>query len=538
MAENIIMGCGLVLYAAAFLFIMRYNVHMFQQNSYKNKVQLVWLTQNRERQRVLLTAFLAAVLAGGLFHAVTAVLAALAAALCFWYYLMLARQKAKKKLVYTSRVKRLIATNLLLAVVFAVLCIVCKSRMLAYFIAGLFVFCEPYFVVLSNVINAPVERAVRNYYIRDAKRMLREHKNLTVIGVTGSYGKTSVKFYLNALLQTKFQVLATPESYNTPMGVVKTIRSSLNPTHEIFLCEVGAKNSGDIKELCDIVHPKHGIITAIGPQHLESFHSIDNIIRTKFELADALPADGLLFLNGDNDYIRKENRAGIFYSTAQQKEEREGSALRNADVTAGKPAAGYRASDLKVSALGTTFTVTAPNGETAEFRTKLVGAHNVVNIVGAIAVANTLGISLEELKLPVRRLQPVEHRLQLIERGNVTIIDDAYNSNPIGSKAAVDTLALFDGLRILVTPGMIELGEKEEEYNYEFGRAAAAACDYIALVGKRRTEPIAKGVLDAGFPAERLFVADKLEEAVNYAYALNTEKHKFILLENDLPDNY
>lgn len=523
MAENIIMICGLILYAAAFLFVMRYNVHMFQQNGYKNKLQLTWLMQNKERQRVLLPSFLAAALAGGLFHAVTAVIAVLGAALALWYYVLLAGQKVKKRLVCTSRVKRLFATNLLLALLLAVLCAVSGSRMFAYFTAGVLLLGEPFLVVLSNVLNAPVEKAVKKHYIRDAKRMLAAQKNLTVIGVTGSYGKTSVKFYLNALLQSRFQVLATPESYNTPMGVVKTIRSSLNPTHEIFICEMGAKNIGDIKELCDIVHPEHGVITAIGPQHLESFHSVENIIRTKFELADALPAGGLLFLNGDNEYIREEKekrtQTSIFYET-------------------GESGSGYRASELKVSALGTAFKVTTPDGESAEFQTKLVGRHNVGNITGAIAVAHTLGIALEELKLPVRRLQPVEHRLQLIERGSVTIIDDAYNSNPAGSKAAVDTLALFDGLRILITPGMVELGEKEEEYNYEFGCAAAAACDYILLVGKRRTEPIKKGALAAGFPEERLFTADKLEEAVSYAYALNTEKHKFILLENDLPDNY
>ena len=125
--------------------------------------------------------------------------------------------------------------------------------------------------------------------------MLAACPNLAVIGVTGSYGKTSVKFYLNTLLKAKYNVLMTPESYNTPMGVVKTVRGSLRATHEIFICEMGAKYVGDIKELCDIVHPKHGIITSIGPQHLESFKSLQNVINTKFELADALPKDGMLF---------------------------------------------------------------------------------------------------------------------------------------------------------------------------------------------------------------------------------------------------
>ena len=124
------------------------------------------------------------------------------------------------------------------------------------------------------------------------------------------------------------------------------------------------------------------------------------------------------------------------------------------------------------------------------------------------------------------------------EHGLVTIIDDAYNSNPIGSKAAVETLAMFDGIRILITPGMVELGEKEEEYNFKFGTYAADCCDYILLVGKKRAQPILEGVRSKGFPQERCLVYDKLEEAMAYAYTIKGQGHKYILLENDLPDNY
>jgi UDP-N-acetylmuramoyl-tripeptide--D-alanyl-D-alanine ligase len=169
---------------------------------------------------------------------------------------------------------------------------------------------------------------------------------------------------------------------------------------------------------------------------------------------------------------------------------------------------------------------------------KLIGAHNVINVAGAIAVANTLGIPLKELCIPVRRLQPVEHRMQMREHGLVTIIDDAYNSNPVGSKAAVETLAMFDGIRILITPGMVELGEREAEYNLKFGIYAAECCDYILLVGKKHTEPIRQGALGRGFPEERCLAYDRLEEAVAYAYAIKGQGHKYILLENDLPDNY
>ena len=181
---------------------------------------------------------------------------------------------------------------------------------------------------------------------------------------------------------------------------------------------------------------------------------------------------------------------------------------------------------MKVSQLGTEFTVVTPDGESERFQMRLIGAHNVINVVGAIAVAHKMGMTLQELRIPVRRIEPVPHRMQMREHGLVTIIDDAYNSNPVGSKAAVETLA------------MVELGDKEAEYNHKFGNYAADCCDYILLVGRRHTEPIREGVLEKGFPEEKCLVFDKLEEAVSYAYAIKGQGHKYILLENDLTDNY
>ena len=169
---------------------------------------------------------------------------------------------------------------------------------------------------------------------------------------------------------------------------------------------------------------------------------------------------------------------------------------------------------------------------------RLIGSHNVVNVVGAIAVSHKLGIALKDLKVPVRRIQSVEHRMKILDKGPVTIIDDAFNSNPAGSKAAVETLAMFDGVRILITPGMVELGAEEERYNYEFGGYAAACCDYIALVGKKHTEPIRKGIQESGFAMDKCQTVEKLEEALTWAYAIKEDGHKYILLENDLPDNY
>lgn len=526
-----------VLTLPAFLYVLRYNLHMFQLNGYKNGEHIHWLKKNVSRQYLLILIGISGILSMCLPGIVTLFLQAACALICMKYYLYLKKTNTKKKLVYTARVKRLILTDSILMILLLVLTGVFLgvSRIAGAF--AILTMLQIIALVIVNWINRPVEGMINQHYINDAKKKLRSVPDLTVIGVTGSYGKTSVKYYLDTLLKEHFEVLITPESYNTPMGVVKTIRSSLKPSHQIFICEMGARHVGDIKEICDIVHPEHGIITSVGPQHLETFFNMDNIVNTKFELADALPEVGLLFLNGDNEYIRNHSgkyKNKIFYTTGEWAKARE----LESQIEEGEVPQYYQTGDVKLSRTGTEFTVTAPDGEKETFQMRLLGEHNVINVAGAVAVANTLGIPLKQLKVPVRRIQPVAHRMQLLERGNYTIIDDAFNSNPVGSRAAVETLKQFEGVRILITPGMVELGEKEEEYNYKFGTYAADCCDYILLVGEKHTAPIHKGVLESGFSQERCRVFEKLEDALSFAYSIKAEGHKFILLENDLPDNY
>ena len=519
-----------LLQCPVFWFCMRYNLHMFQQNGYKNGEHFKWLGENFSRQRFLLLYALSFVIVL-IFGAVpAAVLAALLpAALVLWGYLMLKKSNTKKKLVFTDRVKRLILCNLiinllLLAVPAGICCLTGLYQNCLTFVTATFVFLallQPVLLIVCNILMKPVEKHVNNGFIKDAKRILAQNPGLTVIGVTGSYGKTSLKFFLKELLSERFNVLATPESFNTPMGVVKTIRGSLKPTHEIFICEMGAKHVGDIKEICDIVHPAHGVITSVGPQHLETFKTIENVRKTKFELANALPAGGKLFVNGDSEEARKEegNFNRIYYGVDTKD--------------------GYYAKDISLSSSGTDFTVVAPDGSEQRFHMHLIGYVNVLNVLGAVAVAHSFGIPLSELAVPVRRLLPVTHRLELREHGSFTIIDDAYNSNPVGSKAAVETLKCFDGVRILITPGMVELGSKEDELHYLFGTYAAPCCDYILLVNRYRTKEIKRGALDSGFPEDRLFEFDKFTEAMEFACnRIKDEGHRFILLENDLPDAF
>jgi UDP-N-acetylmuramoyl-tripeptide--D-alanyl-D-alanine ligase len=374
-------------------------------------------------------------------------------------------------------------------------------------------------VLAANTINRPIENRIAGWYIEDARKILNSMNNLTVIGITGSYGKTSTKNFLASLLAARYNVLMTPESYNTTMGAVRTVREKLLPVHDVLIVEMGARRPGDIAEICELVRPKYGIITAIGEQHLETFKTVENIIGTKFELADYIPDDGLIFLNGDDKYIKNKKTGKPFVTYS---------------VRAGS-GCDYTAFDISVSREGSRFTVAAPDGERCVFTTKLLGAHNIQNITGCIAVAHRLGIPLSELVVSVRRLKPVEHRLQLLPNG---YIDDSYNSNPAGFRAALDVLSQFSGQRVLVTPGMVELGERQYQLNRELGAYAASRCDYAVLVGEKQAPPLREGLLEAGFQAERLFIAPDLNKAIEIVNSLPNEGQRTVLLENDLPDNY
>ncbi len=524
-----------IIWAGTYLFgavrFELYIVHMFQQNSYKPREYREWLAVKSNVGRIL----------GKILYAVISLPLLLVGgkgclfAACLLNIMTILVNKprhAKKPLVYTARVKRLFATTgIIFAVAAAVAVAVTAAISGAFSVAGWKMVCAfvltvlfvliPFVVLLANWLNHPIEQGINRHYINDAARILKEMPNLTVIGVTGSYGKTSVKYFLSKLLSVQFSVLHTPGNYNTTLGVVRTIREQLKSFHEIFICEMGAREVGDIKEICDLVHPRYGIITSIGPQHLQSFHSIENIIHTKFELADAVPDDGKVFLNYDNEYIRSHqtNKNVISYGTG------------NGETC-------YTAYDISVSRNGSAFKMKDGNGREFEFHTKLVGNHNVQNIAGAIAVANTLGIPMEKLLYPVKQLESVPHRLQLLKQGSRTVLDDAYNSNKSGFRAALDTLAMFEELRILVTPGMVELGERQYQENEEIGEYAHDKCDYAVLVGKEQTKPIQDGLLKSGFPEKRMILVDSIEEAFQMVNAIPDERQKVVLVENDLTDNY
>jgi UDP-N-acetylmuramoyl-tripeptide--D-alanyl-D-alanine ligase len=318
----------------------------------------------------------------------------------------------------------------------------------------------------------------------------------------------------------------TPGSFNTTLGVVRTVREHLKPYTEVFIVEMGAKQAGDIAEICELVHPSVGIITAVGEQHLESFKTVENIQRTKFELTDALPADGTAILNDDFPYIASravDNVERVFRYTSSP-----------------STPADYRITDVHYGADETTFAIENPDGtRTAPFTTHLVGIHNLSNILAGYIAGLSLGMTESEMRYAIASIEQVEHRLSIRRTpGGVTIIDDAFNSNPHGAAMALDVLAGFTtGRRIVVTPGMIELGDRQVELNRELGRQMASACDIAVVVGEYNREAIVAGLGDGGFPAEEIYTARNFDDASQHVAGILVAGDA-VLYENDLPDTF
>lgn len=511
-------GLYILISFVCFMFAFTNRVHMFQLNAYKYVFMRDWIKTNF---KMLFSKSLLPVLSLLILFLPSDAAKLVAIIPNVVFLLLNLPKKAKKPLVYTTRVKRQYATATGLFLILSAISVAFDILVYPIFVLNIALIIPSYFLLFVNLLNQPMEKAVRRKYINEAKKKIQSLPNLTVIGITGSYGKTGTKYILEKLLSEKYNVLMTPASYNTTMGVVKTIRENLTSLHDIFICEMGARSVGEIKEICDIVKPKYGIITSIGPCHLETFGSIENVIKTKFELCDALPDDGIIFLNADNPHIARKNdvsRTAVYYGIGN----------KDADV---------KAEILSLGEAGTSFEVKSKD-TTTKLSTKLLGEHNIVNVLGCIAVAKELGVSDEQLLLGSKRIEAAPHRLSLIKGAGFCIIDDSFNSNPAGSSAALKVLSGFDGCKIIITPGMIELGEKQDEYNFELGKKAAEVCDYIFLVGERQTRSIKKGVLSHGFDEEKLIVFEKVEDAINTAKFLGEEKRRIILIENDLPDNF
>jgi len=423
----------------------------------------------------------------------------------------------KVKFVMTQRMWRLTAVSTILFCLLA--CICPYAAVLAV------VFCDG-MLLLSNFVVSPLEAFVRKRYVREASDMLKARPDLTIIGVTGSYGKTSTKNYLYRMLSEEYNVLVTPGNFNTTLGVVRTIREQLKPFHQIFIVEMGAKQVGDIKEICDLVHPSAGIVTAVGDMHLETFGSRENIQKTKFELIRALPSDGYGVIN-----VESEGIASYADIPDHCRIDRFGIDAHRVD---------WRVADICYSPTGTSFRVIGP-GEPLELQTRLLGECNVLDIAGAAVLALHFGVDRKRIRQAVAKLQQVPHRLSVSVKGGITVLDDAYNSNPEGARMALSVMRDMPvsegGRRIVVTPGFVELGQLQYEADYALGKQAALCATDLIVVNRLNRDAICAGAAEAGMPSGRIRAVDSLAEAVQYLQQI-ARPGDIVLYENDLPDMF
>ena len=506
---------GCVLTAFTCLFLSRKLIHLYQLENYQ--LPGFFKSVRRSLKRTLLIHLLLVLAAAVLSWAGVPVLVCvlLQAAGSFAYYKAVEGQKEKKPFHCTERVKRFGLVHLGVGLIAAAAA--CCLGIPVFIVPGV----EILLFALSAAAAVPIEKQIAGQFVNDAKRRLAEIPALRVIGITGSYGKTSTKFILQTILSTRWKVLATPGSFNTTMGVTRVIREMLTPGYDIFIAEMGARHIGDIRELCDLVHPEIGMITAVGPQHLDTFGTVEQVAKAKYELIEGLPRDGMAFFADDGGLCRQ----------LYEKCPLEHKFLSDGVLEAGR---------VRVGPKGTAFVLRdRETGEEAACQTRLLGEHAISNILLSAVVARKLGMTLEEIARGISQCRPVEHRLQLLTYGNgITVIDDAFNSNPAGARAAARVLGQFEGRRIIVTPGMVELGEKEHEYNVEFGRQIAENADIAILVGNYNAKSITEGILESGcFDRGNLHYANQLSDATELLQRL-LQAGDVVLYENDLPDNY
>ena len=500
--------------------------HMLQQNWYNDGNRYIkWI--NKNLKKIFLTIELSFILFF-IFKWLEPVLSMILVVLLYTILALLylrnsRREQTKKPLAFTKRVKRLLVTTTILYLIPVIIFSIKFNANLLYvyyLIIGLLVYLNYYVVFLANIINKPIEKMINDGFKKKALNKLNGMTNLKVIGITGSYGKTSSKNILNDILNVKYNSFPTPKNFNTPVGLIMTINNYLDKFNDLFIAEMGAFKKGEIKELCDLVHPTYGILTTIGTAHLESFGSRENIQEGKFELIESLPQDGIGILNADDPYqvsYKLKNKVKIVWIGIDN----------DADV---------KASNIKLTNEGTTFDVTFKGDKKKyQFETRLLGKANVYNILAGIALGYNLGISIPKLIMGVKKVKAVEHRLELKKMGSINIIDDAYNSNPVGSKMALDVLGLMPGKKIIVTPGMIEMGSEEYEINKTFGKQIAEVCDEVILVGEKQTKPIYDGLIEKKYSKNKIHVLDDVKLAFPLFNRL-AEKETYVLLENDLPD--
>ncbi|MBE5745618.1 MAG: hypothetical protein E7355_05770 [Clostridiales bacterium] len=371
----------------------------------------------------------------------------------------------------------------------------------------------PILLCAANLLCSPLERARNQRYVSRAQKILDETQMLR-IGIVGSYGKTSVKNVLTSILSAKYDVIATPASFNTPMGIARTVTGEEFSKKQVFIAEMGARKAGDIKQLCSLVRPNYAIFTGVCEQHISTFQTVENVFAEKSEII----ASGAITVCGESLKGRISSRFGdesvnVVYAN------------------------GVAVSDVELGATRTKCTITLADGQ-IRVDTPLLGRAAVENILLAVTLASRMGMTSAEIEKGLANVCQVPHRLQLLESNGVYILDDGYNCNPRGAEEALAALCRFTGRKCIVTPGIVECGVLEEKINAELGaKIAASKLDGAVLVGETLVGAVKNGYLANGGAAETLFSVKNLEEAKTWL-ADWLQEGDAVLFLNDLPDVY
>lgn len=507
-----------------------------QQEEYNNTRFWNWIKENRAYDSRGSMAFLAVAIGALLFPTLSPLLALLALAVLSLVAYQIEgdpRRTGKIRLNMTQRATKtawvayaMLATVAIIPLMWLNCSCSCSSGNLVAttaLIDTVITSITPLFLMLAVTILAPAERRLQAHYVNEAKQILKDVNPYT-IGITGSYGKTGAKAALGDLLNQCLGSTFWPKkSINTVMGITRTIRETMKPHHKYAVIEMGAYNIGSIKRLCDFTPPKAALVTAVGIMHLERFGNPDNVYKAKSELAQALPQDGILVVNGDSPNAR---RMALQHRTAT-------TLLYGFDLSAGPLDA--VATDITFDEKGTSFTIHW-KGDKYPGRTALLGRPALLNALGAFTMACALGANPAFAVACMANLQPVDNRLVLDKTSTVSFLRDAYNSNPTGFEAALEVLrSLPAERRIVITPGMIELGDQQFEHNKALARIAASSCDLFFLVGHTNRDALLAGLREASFPQTKIIMADTRDEAFRLL-GEHQKKGDLILIENDLGD--
>lgn len=450
--------------------------------------------------------------------------------MAFSVYRLCRKRKATKK--FTPRQFRLAVLRVLLGAVFTVPLFYTVFygvgflanhmgiyRFTPVVLSALCLTAEP-IALLSHFLSLPGERKIAQKYLKKAEKKLDGSPQTLRIAITGSFGKTTVKTMLNTILSEKYTVFATPASYNTPMGIARAINEGFR-NELVFIAEAGARKPGEIAELCDIVRPEIGILTAVGKQHIASFGSLSKIVKTKGELCEAvLRAGGAMFFGGDNVLSRK------MYADYGGEKILCGSTANTAPVEIGLESEDESG-----------MTVRLKKGDVSQkTRLFLYGRHALSDFCIAAAVADHLGLSLQEIAAGAEKVRPVPHRLQVIKYPFVTVIDDSFNGNKTGATEALRVAAVFQKRVVVVTPGLVELGEEAFAENRDLGLAMSKVAAAVLITARENERALRFGLADGKFQGK--IVAADNGDSIEKLLAPLRKPNDVVVFLNDLPDFY